>query len=786
MSSDLLNGLNEQQHAAVTAPPGPMLVLAGPGSGKTGVLTRRIAYLIREMHIPPHRILAVTFTNKAASEMRHRVESYLGERLRGLQLGTFHATCARLLRIESDYINYTKDFVIYDTDDQLKAVQQAMVELDIDSKSYSSRSILNRISNAKNEMILPDSYVGQDYPGALVGRVYKRYQAILRESNAMDFDDLLMQMVLAMRNIPALRDKYQQRFEYVLVDEFQDTNTVQYQLVGLFAKPQNNVFVVGDEDQSIYAFRGADYRNVLRFRHDFPDSQVILLEQNYRSTQVVLDVARAVIDNNTNRTPKALFTTRAGGETVTIHESPDEKYEALFVTRQISHLIGNGYNYSDIAVMYRANSQSRMLELTFVNNNVPYDLIGGVGFYKTREIKDILAYLRIIHNPDDRIAFVRVINTPKRGIGKKSLQDFQNWAADKGLTYGEALDKLMHGVKTPLSSRATKSFMSFGEQMRSWRDIALSGDLVNLFDTILSDSRYGLHLVDISETRDQEVDRRDNVAQLRGLLVNAQEDGIALGDFLADQTLMSDADTVDTHTEKVTMMTLHAAKGLEFPVVFITGIEEGLLPHFRAFEEADGIEEERRLFYVGITRAKDRLYLTHASTRTTYSGRDHRTFSDFLTTIPPELLKGQSSALYSANQSPSYNPTQWDSGKQNKPRQRDSGLNRLDKDLDQFNQSKLPPFMDFPDSISKSKPTPEKPPATSDSGIRDKVVPFPGTKPLRYRAGQHVKHPFFGKGIVVQSKRAGRDDEEVTVSFTDTDFGIKKVLASAANMRILD
>ena len=419
----LTEGMNEQQAAAITTGAGPVLVLAGPGSGKTSVLTRRIAWLIREQRIPHHRIMAVTFTNKAAGEMRSRVEVLLGDRMRGLQIGTFHAICARFLRREAESLGYRRDYVIYDSDDQVALVKQVVKRIGIDPKKFNPRAILGKISSAKNEMIQADEFQSLDYFGEIVKQVFTAYQAALRDANAMDFDDLLLNMVLLLRRSDLLRDAYQQRFEYVLVDEFQDTNKVQYELVKILAAPQNNVFVVGDEDQAIYAFRGADYRNVLRFRENYPNPTVILLEQNYRSTQNILDVARAVIDNNRNRTPKQLHTNQGRGGRIKVFEAYDERYEADYVLEQIQQLrMQGGLDYKDFAVMYRTNAQSRAMEQAFVNQSTPYVLVGGVGFYKRREVKDMLAYLRLIHNPDDRVSFERIVNVPARGIGKKSLQ----------------------------------------------------------------------------------------------------------------------------------------------------------------------------------------------------------------------------------------------------------------------------------------------------------------------------------------------------------------------------
>lgn len=677
MTTDLLAGLNQPQTEAVTAGEGAVLVLAGPGSGKTGVLTRRVAYLIREMQVNPYNLMAVTFTNKAASEMRHRIQNYLGETVRGLQVGTFHSTCARILRIESDFTPYNQDYVIYDTDDQRSAVATAMGELDIDTKKFPPRRVLGAISHAKNEMILPQNYVGQDYFTEIVSRVYRRYQEILLDSNAMDFDDLLLQVVLMLRDHDIIREKYQKRFPFVLVDEFQDTNTVQYHLVQMFGMPQNNIFVVGDEDQSIYAFRGADYRNVMRFRQDYPDAKVILLEQNYRSTQIVLDAARAVIDKNVNRTRKELFTSRQGGAPITIKEGYNDQYRSEFIMETIEKLMDtDDYNFSDFAVMYRTNAQSRSIETACRNYGVPYHLVGGVGFYQRREIRDLMAYLRVINNPDDKISFARIVNVPKRGIGKKTLNDFIGWAAREGIGYGEALQKLVAGEKTSLSGRVSKLFTQFGEKLLKWRNNLEAGKLAELLDDILSDIGYNLYLYDISDTDDQATDRGENIQELRGLMLRYDEDELSLSEFLQDQQLMTDEDrTEEDDSETITLLTLHAAKGLEYPVVFITGLEEGLLPHQRAFEDADGLEEERRLFYVGITRAMDRLYLTYTFKRTMYGYSEPRDKSSFLFDIPHELLSPDSNTKGSVD-SNFQQMTMWE-------RDQSAGLSRLARDLEQ-------------------------------------------------------------------------------------------------------
>ena len=580
-----------------------------------------------------------------------------------MQVSTFHSACARFLRREAESAGYRPDYVIYDSDDQVALIKTVVKNLGIDPKKYNPRAILAKISSAKNEIILPAEFRSRDYFSEIVKQVYAAYQEALRAANAMDFDDLLLNMVLLLRANEHLRRAYQERFEYVLVDEFQDTNRVQYELVKLLAAPQNNVFVVGDEDQAIYAFRGADYRNVLRFQESFSDAAVILLEQNYRSTQNILDVARAVIDRNRNRRLKALHTDLGRGESVQVFEAYDERYEAESVLEQIHRLRAqNSLDYKDFAVMYRTNAQSRAMEQAFVNATVPYMLIGGVGFYKRREVKDLLAYLRLIHNPDDRVSFERIINVPARGIGKKSLEAFLHWVARDGLTIGDALNRLFYDDPVPLSSAAKKKFARFAQMLSEWQELAKRGDLLTMFDKITAQTRYYLHLDDISKLPEEGAQRADNVRELRGLLQYALEDDQPLHEFLAEQSLVADVDSLSADNDAVTLMTLHAAKGLEFPVVFITGLETGILPHYRSLEEVGGIEEERRLFYVGVTRAKACLYLSYAFRRALYSGTGGVSSpSEFLADLPPHLLDGSPITLASLRRAQSMDAqTQWE------------------------------------------------------------------------------------------------------------------------------
>ncbi|MFW5749004.1 MAG: ATP-dependent helicase [Chloroflexota bacterium] len=741
--SVLFNGLNERQRAAVSAGKGPVLVLAGPGSGKTRVLTHRIAYLVQEMGVARRAIMAVTFTNKAAGEMRARAESLLASPLQGINLGTFHAICARLLRREGDRTPYGADYHIFDTDDQEAVVKQALAELNVDPKKHNPRRVLGAISTAKNELITPAQFQALDYFGEVVARIYARYQAILLDNNALDFDDLLMQMVLLLRDDDHVRLKYQQQFDFLLVDEFQDTNTAQYELVRLLGQPRDNVFVVGDEDQGIYAFRGADFRNVLRFRQDYPQAQVILLEQNYRSTQMVLDVARAIIDRNPHRTPKALFTERAGGPPITIYEAYNEVFEAGYVVEQVDRLMRrHQFTWSDFAVMYRTNAQSRALEETFIREGIPYRLVGGVGFYRRREVRDLLAYLRMVNNLNDKVSFTRIINAPRRGIGEKSLQEFQAWAASACEDYGDAFNRLTSGAETPLSGRVARLFADFGRQVLRWRALAEENDLVGLMDAIIGDTGYWVYLHEISDSEEQAVDREDNVKELRGLVAKAQQEQIPLNEFLAEQSLVSDVDALADDVDAVTLLTLHAAKGLEFPVVFITGLEEGLLPHIRSFDDADGMAEERRLLYVGVTRAQDHLYLTYAFRRTMWGRSDTNAPSRFLSDLPPELVEGINPNLANTTERRHHQEQmRWDT--------------------------------QVPGRTMEQTPRG----GTGNSRLRDKIVPFPRSQRTeadytRFKSNDQVRHKVFGNGHVIESKVEG-GVELVTVAFADKKQGIK-------------
>lgn len=743
--SVLLKDLNPAQQRAVMTTEGPVLVLAGPGSGKTRVLTHRVAYLIQERGVPPWRIMAVTFTNKAAKEMRNRLVALLGNAdLRNLTIGTFHAICARLLRREALAVGLDPNYVIYDDSDQQSLVRRAIKELNLNDKLYRPRAMHSIISTAKTNLITPQTFQARTYREEVAGRVYARYQALLEESNALDFDDLLMRVVLSFREHPELLAKYQRRYQYILVDEFQDTNTVQYELVRQLAGAQQNLFGVGDEDQSIYAFRGADFYNVLRFERDYPDTSKILLEQNYRSTQMILDAANAVIAPNTQRTPKKLFTERVRGAAIVVREAYDENEEGRWVVQAIQALAEQGFAPGDCAVMYRTNAQSRALEDAFVAQNTPYRLVGATRFYARREIKDLMAYLRIIHNPYDTVSLMRILNVPPRRIGGSSVAALTSGAVEHGLPPYDLLALLKQGSQprsadggsrapsVSLSAIGYKAVLRFYDMWRAWIDVRDQVSVLELLDQVIEKTGYGAYLRDGTPEGEE---RWENVLELRAVASEyAQfpaDEGLTA--FLEEISLVSDVDNLE-ETEAPTLLTLHSAKGLEFRVVFIVGLNEGLLPHSRSFEDPDGMEEERRLFYVGVTRAQDRLYLTHTFRRTMYGSSDVCEASRFLSDIPTQLqVSGDEVDLTRST------------GRRQPGRAR-AGLDGGSRG----------PLGDRVRTPSRRE-GPERP----------------------FSAGDKVVHASFGKGTVIQVEQRG-EDWDVTVAFEGR--GIKTLAASFARL----
>ncbi len=748
-----LDELNPQQRQAVTAPDGPVLVLAGPGSGKTRVLTHRIAYLIGQAGVHPGSILAVTFTNKAAREMEARIAKLLNGQPGNLWLGTFHATCARLLRIESKYLPFTNSFVIFDEDDQEGLVKRALKDLNLDEKHYRPGPTRSAISAAKNNLILPEEYEVRNYKDEVLQRIYKRYQELLLACSAVDFDDLLLWAVRLLQENPDVQDKYARRFEQVLVDEFQDTNLAQYNLLHLLASRHRNLFVVGDEDQSIYRWRGADYRNVLRFEEDYPDCRKILLEQNYRSTQVILNAARAVIDRNPYRTPKHLFTDRGEGARILLHEAEDDRAEASYVINTISLLLnGKKGAGGEIAVMYRTNAQSRLLEEAFLHAGLPYRLVGAQRFYGRREVKDLIAYLRLVQNPADEVSLTRVINVPPRGIGDKTLLSLLTAARQAGISPGAVLIDLgARGPDSPhaaaFAMRSAAALAEFGIKLQTWRALSADLPLPALFDRVVADISYQEYIQDESE---EGLDRWENVQELRRLAYEYAERGLA--PFLENLALVSDQDTLPERADAPTLLTLHAAKGLEFGTVFITGLDEGLLPHNRARGEPEEMAEERRLFYVGITRTKNRLYLVRAERRSNFGSYEDSLPSQFLSDIPDSLLEYSASGYSTRRRSSSRWETFTD-------RQDDAWDKRSAGSSGRWD--------------SRSRLAPEPPPADA---LAPRVV-----EP-RFRPSMRVRHTLWGDGMVLKS--AVRDgEEEVDVFFESV--GLKRLLASLANLEIL-
>jgi len=600
---DFLEKLNPAQRSAVTVGDGPVLVLAGPGSGKTRVLTQRIAYLIGIEGVRPYQMLAVTFTNKAAREMEQRVQQLLGEDMtRGLLLGTFHSTCARILRREAEKLPVSADFAIFDADDQLSVVKSAIKELNLDDKTYRPVAIHGAISRAKNELIGPNEYPIVTYRDEAVKRIYKRYQELLQASNGMDFDDLLLMTTNLMANNPDVRDKYAQRFRHVLVDEFQDTNIAQYNLVKYLSSVHHNIFCVGDPDQSVYRWRGADYRNVLRFEEDHPGCQTILLEQNYRSKQNILDAAMAVIDRNPRRKRKKLFTERGSGEKIVFYEAIDDYSESSFVVDTIAQLVASRqFEPGDCAVMYRTNAMSRLIEEAFLQARLPYRLVGAQRFYGRREVKDMISFLRLVQNKDDDISLGRIINVPARGIGDKTILALHSAARTANVTPGDVLLDLARGSNSPFfaqfAGRAALQLAEFGGLLTAWRSMAATATVSELFERVSNDIRYKDHLDDGT---DEGKERWENVVELHRLA--DEYDKRTLPEFLENIALVSDQDTIKEGNVP-TLLTLHAAKGLEFGVVFIVGLDDGILPHSRSLDEPEEMEEERRLSYEAIAGA---------------------------------------------------------------------------------------------------------------------------------------------------------------------------------------
>lgn len=610
---------------------GLMLILAGAGSGKTKTLTHRIAYALKSTDIQPASILAVTFTNKAANEMRSRVAKLLGENNhRGFMpfMGTFHGICVRLLRQDGEHIGLARDFIIFDQQDVQAAISQAMKRHHVDPKRFTSRTISAVISNNKNELISPSEFEALAHTPLqkTVSLIWPTYQKLLAEAKALDFDDLLLATVKLLEDNPPVQDKWRRQFKLIMVDEYQDTNTAQYRLIQLLTSEDSNLCVVGDDWQSIYSWRGADYRNILNFERDYPSAKVIKLEQNYRSTKSILEAAHQVISHNTNRSKKKLWTNETGGQPVQIAAVADEREEAEFIIRQVKQGQSEKRSFREYAVLYRTNAQSRSIEEQFVRYGLPYRIVGGVRFYDRKEVKDVLAYLRLVYQSDDIASFERVINTPSRGIGAVSLNKFQDWRQSKNLSLGQALVQI--DASSGLSPKVLSQFAAFSSLISQLKVMSGEQTVSNLIEAVIKRTDY---LDFINDGTIQAEARIENVRELVSVAQEYHDADLAL--FLEEVALLSDLDSYDETTDAVTLMTLHAAKGLEFPTVFIAGMEEGIFPHSRALFEADEMEEERRLCYVGMTRAMRELYLISASRRLLYGSVQHNPPSRFLSDI---------------------------------------------------------------------------------------------------------------------------------------------------------
>ncbi|MCC7104835.1 MAG: UvrD-helicase domain-containing protein [Chloroflexi bacterium] len=767
-----LKGLNPAQQEAVSTVNGPLLILAGPGSGKTRVIVHRVAYLLESAAAAPEEVLAVTFTNKAAREMRERLEALVGRAAYGLTVGTFHATCARWLRRDGVQIGIDPSFAIYDDRDQMDLMKEILRELSIDEKRWTPRTVLHEISSAKSEHVGPLEY-SERATGRfqdIVARCYHRYQAMLRENHAVDFDDLLGLVVRLFTEQPRTLARYQDRYRYILVDEFQDTNVVQYQLVKLLASRWRNICVVGDPDQSIYGWRKADLRNILNFEHDYPELKVVRLEQNYRSTQRILDVAQSVIRANTLRKEKDLWTENVEGTPATLYGAYDERDEALYIVREVERGLSRGGRLSDYAVMYRTNAQSRALEESMVRAGVPYRLVGGTRFYERKEIKDLIAYLRLVQNPYDGVSLQRVINTPPRGIGVKTVSELFRWAKSLRVSAYEALLMLSGRASgSPeveeaasdtrlapigLNSRARQALADFTGRLEALR-LPERGETLELrFDRLLFAIGYERYLRDGTEEGEE---RWQNVLELRvkSRDYDDLEPEVALQRFLEEVALVQDVDSMDTRSEAVTLITLHAAKGLEFPCVFLTGLEEGLCPHIRAFDDPAQLEEERRLFYVGVTRAMRQLYLIFSLHRTQFGTGGGRDPSRFLRDIPAELVE-------LAN----------DVRRRSEPRPPPRDEWSQEPVIRRAPSAVAGDWGQIQPAVARSR---EPGPPDDFSQVRRHE------RTLEFGKGDAVRHPRYGDGIVVESRLVG-DDEQVTVLFK-SEQAPKKFSMSFAPLR---
>lgn len=735
--NNMLDKLNERQKEAVLATEGPVLVLAGAGSGKTTVLVNRIAYMISQKHIRPWNILAITFTNKAAREMKDRIERLLGDTAKDMWIGTFHSVCVRILRSCIDLLGYSRDFVIYDTADTKTVMKECLRELDIDEKSFPVRNVLSIISNAKNDLMDAATFENvykSDYRMSIIAKIYYRYQTKLRKNNAVDFDDIILNTVKILSENPDVLSKYQDKFRYILVDEYQDTNNSQYLLINLLAQANRNLCVVGDDDQSIYKFRGANIGNILNFEDDYSDVQKITLDQNYRSTQNILDAANSVISNNKGRMGKSLWTSNGDGNKVFVYTGTNEYDEARYIARQIKKHFDEQGSFSDCAILYRTNAQSRVIEEMLMRESVPYKVLSGLRFYDRKEIKDIIAYLRVVYNPNDDVSLARIINEPKRKIGNATLEKARNIAREKETSL---YDVISHADDYPEFKTAIKKLLSFSEIIQSLIKLKDTVTIEDLTGRILNDTGYMPALV-MEDTTESKT-RIENLGEFISVITEFEkneETGNTLGEFLENISLVSDIDGYDENEDSAVLMTIHSAKGLEFPIVFLSGLEEGLFPGMRSMESDDDIEEERRLCYVAITRAKEQLYITKTISRTIHGKTMPTTASRFFKEIPVEYLEDKTTL-----------------------------------------QPKVAKVMQDLGVRNASAPKKE---VYMTKGFGSSVKSSGSTDYSKFKAGDAVEHRTFGRGEILKATPCGND---CILEIQFESIGFKRLMAAFAKVK---
>ncbi len=754
---DLLENLNDKQKEAVLATEGPCLVIAGAGSGKTKVLTHKIAYLIEEKEIKPWNILAITFTNKAAKEMQERITNLIGEKAAEMWIGTFHSICVRILRRYIDRIGYNSDFVIFDTSDQKTLIKQCIKQLNLDDKIFTDRGVLAEISNSKNEMLTPEQYsvrANGELRKEKIAKLYEMYQKKLKENNALDFDDIINLTIQILTENPDVLEYYSGKFQYVLVDEYQDTNKAQFMLITLLSGRHGNITVVGDNDQGIYSFRGADISNILNFEKDFPGTKIIKLEQNYRSTKAILDAANAIIKHNEKKYEKNLWTEQVGGQLPEVARLDNEYEEANFIVEQINKLKREEYyKNKDFTVLYRMNAQSRSIEDIFRRENIPYKMIGGLKFYERKEIKDAIAYLRLIHNSADNLSLQRIINEPKRGIGQTSMEKIETIAATNGISMYETIKKAeQFGLNKVFAN--SREFINTIEEITAKKDKMLISEILK---EVLSKTGYTKAL-ELENTAQAE-SRMENLDEFLTVAMEFEEENAenSLAEFLESITLSSDIDGMEETEDSVTLMTLHSAKGLEFPVVFLIGMEEGLFPSYKSIGEQRELEEERRLCYVGITRAKEHLFLTCAKQRTIFGSTSCNQISRFIEEIPKELLTGADELT---KPSKLKENTEWTYG-------------------NKFN-NKVTSYVVQDGSMNKPKNNFTF--RTAESFLSN-IAASKGTDVdlSQYKMGQTIYHKKFGEGVITEIATEG-DDLKLDISFEKV--GHKRLMAKYANLEI--